>query len=107
MTNDNLIELDSDFGKKLGFTSDLFKGWLGESDNYIYISCIISLYPGQGNLSRLFDSILKLGYGIKVPTPFGAMKAILNKKGFAETEEWFEEAGVNVTVFVSSGDKDK
>ena len=84
-----LIHLDTPFAKELGFTSDRFEGWLGQKDGYIYISFIESLQPGQGNLSELFDNILKLGYGVKVPTPFARMKAIITKKGFTQTEEPF------------------
>ena len=84
-----LIHLDTPLAKELGFTSDMFEGWLGKDDEYIYISFIESLQPGQGHLSELFDNILKLGYGIKVPTPFAHMKAIITKKGFRETTEPF------------------
>ena len=85
----SLIYLDDPFAKELGFTSDKFSGWLGKQDNYIYISFIESLQPGQGHLSELFENILKLGYGIKVPTPFAHMKAILKKKGFKQISEPF------------------
>ncbi len=105
--SDNLINLDSPLGKKLGFTSDLFEGWLGLTDNYIYISCIISLKPRQGNLSKLFNNINKYGYGIKVPTPFADMLAIIKKKGFVETKEYFKEAGQDIPVFVSMVKSDK
>jgi len=84
-----LIHLDTPFAKELGFTSDRFAGWLGKKDGYIYISFIESLHPGKGHLSELFDNILKLGYGIKVPTPFARMRAIITKKGFKKTSEPF------------------
>ena len=84
-----LIHLDTPFAKELGFTSDRFEGWLGKDGEYIYISFIESLQPRKGHLSELFDNILKLGYGIKVPTPFAHMKAIIIKKGFRETTEPF------------------
>lgn len=74
----------------MGFTSDRFDGWLGKKDRYIYISFIESLQPGQGHLSELFNNILKRGYGIKVPTPFVHMKAIITKKGFRRTSEPFD-----------------
>jgi len=85
----SLIHLDTPFAKELGFTSDRFEGWLGKKDEYIYISFIESLQPGQGHLSELFNNILKRGYGIKVPTPFAHMKAIIKKKGFRQTTEPF------------------
>lgn len=90
------IELDSPWGQKLGFTSDKFDGYLWKGSKYITISFIISLNSGTGNLSKLFDEIQKLGYGIKVPTPFARMKAIIKKKGFIKTEEPFApEHGIN------------
>jgi len=89
------IELDSEWGQKLGFTSDKFSGYLWKNGDYVVISFIESLTQGQGNLSALFNDIQKLGYGIKVPTPFARMKAIIKKKGFTQTEEPFApEAGI-------------
>ncbi len=85
----SLIHPDTPFAKEIGFTSDKFVGWLGENKGYIYISFIESLQPGKGHLSELFENILKQGYGIKVPTPFARMKAIIEKKGFRQTEEPF------------------
>jgi len=95
-----IIELDSKFGKQLGFTSDKFDGWLWKKGNYIYISFIESLQPGKGNLSKLFSNILKAGYGIKVPTPLGSMEAIVRKKGFRQIYEWSNTFGENVEVWV-------
>jgi len=94
------IEPDSEFGKTLGFTSDKFDGWLWRKDRYIYISFIISKQPRRGNLRRLFKRILELGYGIKVPTPLGLMRAIVRKYGFKQTVETFEEIGEPVEVWV-------
>ena len=73
--------------EKLGFTEDKFDGWLGKKDGYIYISFIISKAQGKGNLTKLFNNILSLGYGIKVPTPFERMKQICVKKGFRKSIE--------------------
>ena len=98
--NDGKIDPDSEFGKKIGFTSDKFEGWLWKIGNYIYISFIVSKQPNQGNLSKLFDNILKLGYGIKVPTPIGKMKLILKKKGFKKTYEWDDLTKQYVEVWV-------
>jgi hypothetical protein len=64
-----------------------FYGWLWRKGKYIYISFIESLKPGQGNLLRLFDDILKQGYGIKVPTPFARMQMICEKNNFKHTYE--------------------
>lgn len=86
---DGPIELDSTLGKQLGFTSDKFDGWLWKKGEYITVSFIESLQQGQGNLSKLFDSITTKGYGIKVPTPFARMQSIIIAKGFKRTEEPF------------------
>jgi len=84
--------------EKIGFTEDKFYGWLGRKDGYIYISFIISKQPNKGQLSNLFDNILKLGYGIKVPTPFAKMKQICKTKGFKKTIEYSEKMG-NVEIW--------
>jgi len=90
---DGVIELDSEFGKELGFTSDKFDGRLWKKDSYIHICFIMSKHQGKGNLSKLFDKILSLGYGIKVPTPLAKMKVILLTHGFKPTVEFSKEMG--------------
>ena len=85
-----IIEPDSPFAQELGFTSNKFRGWLGKQENFIYISFIESVDEGQGNLSKLFNRILELGYSIKVPTPLGLMRKIVQKKGFTQTMEPFD-----------------
>ena len=85
---DGIIELNTPFAKKIGFTKEKFDGYLWKQGKYIYISFIVSRYPRQGNLSKLFDNILKEGYGIKVPTPLGVMALIVRKKGFRQTTEY-------------------
>jgi hypothetical protein len=94
------INLDDDFAKRIGFTSDKFKGYLWLIDDSIYISIIMSLKPGEGNLSKLFNNIWCEGYKIKVPTPFKNMRSILEKKGFKETKEYSKEFQEIVEVWV-------
>ena len=89
--------------EKFGFTEDKFDGWLGKKGHYIYISFIISKQEGKGNLSRLFDEILKAGYGIKVPTPFAHMMSICVKKGFKRTFEYSQDFREHVEVWVKEG----
>ena len=86
---DGIIELDSPFAKKLGFTSDKFDGWLWKEGEYIYISFIISKKWKKGNFKRLLRRIEELGFGIKVPTPLGVMQYIVRKYGFRKTTEYF------------------
>ena len=84
---DGPIMPDSKLGEKLGFTNDLFDGYLFIRGNEIYISAIISRKKGQGNLSKLFNKIEEEGYKIAVPGPMDHMKMILLKKGFLPTME--------------------
>lgn len=90
---DEEIPLDSEIGKKLGFTSDLFKGYLWIKGNDIFISAIMSLHEGKGNLNNLFNKIEELGYNIKVPVPLGKMRSILLKKGFSQGTEFCDLRG--------------
>jgi hypothetical protein len=94
-----VIEPDSNAGKEIGFTSDLFEGYLWLDRQYICISFIESKKPRQGNFSQLCKNILRLGYGIKVPTPFQLMECICVVHGFKKTEEWFKEANAFTDVY--------
>ena len=78
---DGIINLDSKRGKRLGFTHDLFDGYLWKRDKRIIISFIESRDPGKGHLKALFDRIESLGYTIAVPTPSNRMRMICEKRG--------------------------
>jgi len=78
---------------ELGFTSDLFSGWIWKKGSEIYISFIESRYPGQGNFSRPLDNILGAGYTPVIPTAMGRMEAILMAKGYSHCWEWWDEMG--------------
>ena len=99
-TKDGIILPDSEFGRRIGFTSDKFYGYLWKRGDSIYISMIVSKKPMQGNFSRFIDNILRLGYKVKVPTPIGIMPLILAKKGFKKTHEYDEKFGGMVEVWV-------
>lgn len=103
---DGIILLDTVEGKELGFTSDKFTdhSFLWKKDDYIYISVVESREKGKGHLSKLFDTILK-DYGIKVPTPFPLMEAILIRKGFTKTEGYDEKYDENVEVWIKEKNK--
>ena len=90
---DGEISLDSEDGKELGFTSDLFDGYLWKIGDRIFISLIVSRNKRQGNLSRLFARIQEAGYKVAVPTPVGKMVKILKKKGFVPHIEHAAAAG--------------
>ena len=82
-----IIDLDTEFAKEIGFTSDKFQGYLWRVERSIYISVIRSLKPRQGNLTALFNAIRERGYQLKVPGPFPLMEYICRKKGFTRTVE--------------------
>ena len=97
LMKDSIIELDSEFANEIGFTSDIFDGWLWKVENYICISFIVSNQKRQANVTNLFNAILNKGFDIKVPTPTNMMKAILRKKEFIEIEEYdFDRQSVAV-----------
>jgi len=86
--SDGEIKLGTPIATYLGFTPDKFEGYLWHKANCIIISLIISKRPKQGNVSRLFERILSLGYSIAVPTPSNRMRAIVKAKGFVQTWQW-------------------
>ena len=95
-----MILPDSDEGKRLGFTSENFSGWLWKIGNTIYISFIISKHQHKGNFKKLIDSILDSGYTVKIPTPLGRMQCIVRKSGYKRTYEYDELMRENVEVWV-------
>lgn len=92
--NKGIIELDSEFAKTIGFTSDKFDGYLWYDGKRILISMIISLQPGQGHLTKLFEAIEKEGYKIAVPSPLWGMEDYLAKRGYKPHWEKFTEPGI-------------
>lgn len=102
---DGIIELDSEPGKELGFTSDKFldSSYLWKRGEYIYISAIETREKGKGHLSLLFNTILK-EYGIKVSNLFPPMEVIIGMRGFERTKEHSEQYG-NVEVWVKEKNK--
>lgn len=77
----------SRFGKSIGFTSELFDGYLWVNEDEIYVSLVTSLKPGEGNFRRLLETLLATGKTIKVPTPPDKMRSILKRYRFVETVE--------------------
>lgn len=87
MNGDGPVHLDSDFAKKIGFTSDKFDGYgwiLGKS---FYVSFIVSKDEGKGNFRAMVDRLIQAGLTVKVPTPFARMKDICTRYGFTEKVE--------------------
>jgi hypothetical protein len=87
IATDGIINLDSNRGKRFGFTSDLFDGYLWKRGPRIIISFIESRDPGKGHLKALFDRIESLGYTIAVPTPSNRMRMICEKRGMSMHRE--------------------
>ena len=84
-----VVNLDSRFGKTIGFTSDKFVkySYLWKMRKTIYISLIESVKPGEGDFGRLLVNLQRLGFRVKVPTPSSRMTLILLRKGFKPTRE--------------------
>ncbi len=91
---DGVIKLDSERGRIFGFTSDKFTevSYLWKNGKYIYISFIESQIQNKGFFRELCQQIQRLGYGIKVPTPFPKMELILREQKYRKTKEFFKEA---------------
>lgn len=94
-----MIKPGSNVGEQLGFTPSLFDGWLWKDGDRIMVSMIVSKREGQGNLSRLFESIEAHGLHVAVPSPLGHMEEILRHKDFVPHVE-HDEAFGNVEVWM-------
>ena len=93
------IDLDSEFGRAIGFTSDHFEGYGWVINGAFWVSCIVSKEPGKGHFRKLVDRALDLGLTVKIPTPFPRMREICQRYGFQETIEdigWGETCQVMV-----------
>jgi hypothetical protein len=95
---DGVIELDSDRGRRLGFTSDRFGGYLWKLGEYVMISMAIS--SERGNFRQLVEEIQSLGMGVKIPTPIGRMQNIVREAGYQQSVEFDETYGEGVEVWV-------
>ncbi len=82
-----IIELDSEFGKKIGFVSGRFLScsYLLGKGNRIIINTIECADRRRGYLRELFNAIWSLGAEIAVRTPLGTMELILVHYGFNKT----------------------
>lgn len=84
----NVIEPSSERGKELGFTSDLYDGYLWEeSPDSIIVSLIVSKKPHQGNVRRLLDTLESIYPKVRVPTPSARMRHILERRGYTQGSE--------------------
>jgi hypothetical protein len=86
------IETGTTEGDELGFSEDLFSGWLErESGNRLYLHYIISRRRDEGNTQVLIHSWLERGYDVRVVMPRPIMQHILRKFGFIPVLEYFPD----------------
>jgi hypothetical protein len=83
------IETGTPEGDALGFTGDLFSGWLElYNDNRLYLHYIISRHRFAGNTQSLIHRWLDRGYDVRVVMPRPIMQHILRKFGFVRSSEY-------------------
>ena len=97
---DGIINIDTEFAKELGFTSDKFGfgSYLWKKDNTIIISAIWSTVKGA--FRNLMQNIEQKGYGFKIPTPFPRMLEIGEKQGWKLITEYDDLFGGEIHVLV-------
>ncbi len=82
------IETGTPEGDALGFTGDLFSGWLEMyNDNRLYLHYIISRFRHEGNVQDLIRSWLDRGFDVRVVMPRPIMQHIIKKFGFVPSSE--------------------
>ena len=82
-----LIEIDSERGKQLGFTSDRFDfgSYLWEEQDRIMVSLVSS--KQKGNFKTLVDAIHSQRKSIAIPTPLGKMAELVRRNGYVHSIE--------------------
>jgi hypothetical protein len=95
------IETGTTEGDALGFTEDLFSGWLElETGSRLYLHYIISRSRDEGNTQALIRHWLDLGYDVRVVMPRPIMQHILKKFGFLPLHEFLpDQYGEKVEVW--------
>lgn len=91
------IESGTREGDALGFTEDLFSGWLErEAGNRLILHYIISRHKNEGNTQALIRQWLTVGYDVSVVMPRPVMQHILRKfqfrTGTARFPDQYEDA---------------
>ncbi len=86
------IETGTPEGDALGFTEDLFSGWLElKTGSRLYLHYIISRYRDEGNTQALIRRWLEEGYDVRVVMPRPIMQHILVKFGFLPLQEYLPD----------------
>jgi len=99
------ITTEHPWAQEVGFTADLFLGWLWRDGKDVYVSYIMAEEKGRGHFSSLLEALWDRGYTVKVPTPLFDMPAILLRKGFVRADESEPLAGQMCEVWVRSPDQ--
>jgi len=82
------IETGTSEGDILGFTEELFSGWLEiYKDARLYLYYIISRCKNEGNTQTLIKRWVNEGYDVRIVKPSPVMKHILGKFGYVESFE--------------------
>jgi hypothetical protein len=86
------IETGTPEGDALGFSADLFSGWLEvEAGNRLILHYIISRYRNEGNTQALICRWLDDGYDVSIVMPRPVMQHILKKFGFVPSYRYFPD----------------
>jgi hypothetical protein len=86
------IETGTPEGDALGFSADLFSGWLElYADCRLYLHCLISRHRNEGNTQRLLRRWISDGYDVRVVKPSAIMQHILSKFSFGPSREYLPD----------------
>ncbi len=86
------IETGTNASDTLGFSEQLFSGWLEMyEDNRLYLHYIISRDRNEGHTQALLHRWLLEGYDVRVVMPRPIMQHILKKFQFVPTSECLSE----------------
>jgi len=86
------IETGTAEGDALGFSGDLFSGWLEfRPGHQLYLHYIISRHRNEGNTQALLRQWLGEGYDVRVVMPRPIMQHILRKLQFVPSCEYFPD----------------
>jgi len=82
IAENRMVPIDSDFAKKLGFTSDRFNpaSYLWLTGNTVTISLIIA--NRKGVFRELIESILEQGFDFEILAPLARMREIGKKQNW-------------------------
>jgi len=101
-----IIEIDTESAKILGFTSDKFEpaSYLWRKDNTIIISLIMS--KQKGAFCQLIKTIRDKGFDFEIPTPSKRMREIGKKQGWNFYQRPSEFGEVDILTNKNSEDFD-